>query len=319
MKTPLALSAVLLSFAFSPVLLCAADDAELRKQRLEAQKERQERKNERNAEINYATQQFRQFVQELKNETREQAREIDTEFQLKRVELNADHQARMAELDAEYQTALTTAYARPAEEAGDEMAKLLAEKMTERMAKQYELEKLAAEEMHREKIAVEERKNERWAELDQRAVDEADSLGLTGDYEPILARPIGGELTTQEQRWNESEEKEVVRLKERNEKLLSEFRTGTALRNWELANLQEDFELTWREKDELRAIDAQAPLFNPLFVPEDQRGPEAQQKLMASITEAQKQKQLVKIEYDKLESQEKITRTEERKKILAGE
>jgi hypothetical protein len=318
MKTLPALPLALLTLALSPLVLQAADDAELRKQRMEAQKERQERKNERNAEIRDATQQFRQFAQDLKNETREKARELDTGFQLKRVELNADHQARMAEIDAEYQTALTSAYARPAEEAGENMAQLLQEKLTERVAKQYELEKQAAEELHKEKIAVEENKNELWAECDRRAIEEAESLGLTGDYEPILAEPIGSELTTQEQRWNDSEQKEVVRLKERNEKLLSEFRTGAALRSWELANLKEDFEMTWQEKAELRELEAQAPLFNPMFVPEEQQGPEAQQQLMAKLAEIQKEKRLIQIKYDKFESQKKITRSEERKKILAG-
>lgn len=319
MKTFPSLSFILLALAIPSVLLHAADDAELRQQRMAAQKERQDQKNQRSTEISNAARQLREFVRDQTNETREQARAIDTEFQLKRVELNADHQARMAEVNAEYQTALSSVYSNAAGNSGEDMAQFLQEKLRERQAKQFELEKQAAEELHQAMIAFEERKNERWAEHDRRAIEEAESLGLTGDYQPILARPIGGEMTTQEEQWNDREAKEVETLKERNEKLLSEFRTGGALREWELANLKEDFERTWQEKSELHALEKQAPLPNPLAMPTADGGADAQQHFMAKLAELEKEKRLIKIKYDKIESQEKIHRQEERRQILAGD
>lgn len=310
---------MLLAFAVPLVVLKAADDAELRQQRMAAQKERQDRKNERSTEINNATRQFREFVRDLKAETREEARDLDTEFQLRRVELNADHQTRMAEVNAEYQTALSSAYAGATGDSGENTAQYIQEKLTERMTRQFELEKQSAEELHQAKIGIEERKHELWAGYDRRAIEEAESLGLTGDYEPILARPIGGELTNQEEQWNAREPKDIEKLKQRNEMLLSEFRTGGALRAWELANLQEDFDLTWQEKSELREVEAQTPLPNLLAMPGAETGPEAQQNLMAKLAELEKEKRLIKIKYDQMQNKETIMRREERKEILAGE
>ena len=87
--------------------------------------------------------------------------------------------------------------------------------------------------MHEALVVNEERKNALLTARDQRALDEAASLGLTDTYAPILATPIGDGLTKQEKRWNDREKKEVVKIEERNRRTLREFRNGAKLRKWE--------------------------------------------------------------------------------------
>ena len=88
----------------------AADDRELYKQRLEAQRERQKQVNERNQDINAARSDFRSFAQELKKDYREQTRGLDTELELRKVDIKADHDARVADAEAEFQGKMMQVY-----------------------------------------------------------------------------------------------------------------------------------------------------------------------------------------------------------------
>jgi hypothetical protein len=189
-----------------PLNLTAAEDSkELRKQRQAAQKERQAQKKERSQEIGEATRAFREFTGELKTDYQEQVRDLDTEFELQRVELKADHDARVAGAEADFQKKLSGLFMRPGAEFDEQTIGKLQAQGRAFEDQLFALRKQAADELHRERIANEQRKNELLTERDRVALDEASSLGLIRQYAPILATPIGGGLTKQEERWNERE------------------------------------------------------------------------------------------------------------------
>lgn len=312
------LCSILLGLAFVPTvaLAASADDAELRKQRLEAQKERNDRVRERNTENNQAGQAFRRFSSDLKAEYRQQVQDLDTEYRLQQVDLKADHQARVTSAETQYQTKLSALFTNPAGEMNDELVQRMRADAKMHSDKMFELKKQSAEELHQARIANEERKNALLTERDQMALDEAESLGLTRSFSPVLASPIGGQLTASEQRWNEREKKEVVRMEERNYKLLSEFRNGAELRKWEIENLNTDFNLTWEEKAKLHAVDSELGFYNTLFMQAIAGGQVDQQKMMADIAKLNEKKKLINIEYRKIRDKSRITRREERKGIL---
>ncbi|NCF29331.1 MAG: hypothetical protein GWP69_18270 [Gammaproteobacteria bacterium] len=294
----------------------ADESKELRKQRQAAQKERQTQKSERSKEISEGTKDFREYVRNLTMDYQEQVKELDTEFKLQRVELKADHDARVAGAEAEYQKKLSSLFMRPGVEFNDQAIEQMQADGKAFADELFALKKQSAEELHREQIAKEERENALLSEVDRMALDEASSLGLTGKYSPILATPIGDGLTKEEERWNERERKEVVKLEDRNKKTISKFRNGEKLRKWEIGNLNEDFKLTWDEKAELHALDSQQLFYNAMFMQAAQGGQVDQQKLMAEMAEINEKKKLIKIEYRKVRDKNRITRREEKKAIL---
>ena len=317
MKTLLNALLLVLAFVF-PASLAAADDSkELRKQRQDAQRERQQQVLERNREVNEATKAFREYTRDLKTQYREQTRDLDTEFKLREVELKADHDARVAGAEAEYQKKLMGLFMNPGAQFTDETLEQMRSEAKAFSDALFALKKQSAEELHEAFIANEESKNASWTEMDEMALGEAESLGLTGTYPPILATPIGDGLTPQEERWNEKEQKDVARLEERNSKALSEFRNGAELRKWEIGNLNEDFKLTWEEKAKLQALESEQGFYNTLFMQAAQGGQVDQQELMAQMAELNEQKKLIRIEYKKIRDKNRITRREERKAILA--
>lgn len=311
----LAVLAIVLVFPFTWAV--ADESKELRKQRQVAQKERQNQKNERSKEISEATRTFREYARDLKTDYREQVKDLDTEFELRRVELKAEHDARVAGAEAEYQQKLSGLFMRPGVEFDDQAIEQLQAESKAFADELFALRKQSAGELHGERVANEQRKNALLTERDQMVLEEASSLGLTRDYAPILATPIGDGLTDQEKRWNERENKEVAKLEERNRKTLSEFRNGAALRKWEIDTLNEDFKLTWDEKAEDHALNSQQLFYNAMFMQAAQGGQVDQQKIMNEMTELNKKKQLIKIEYKKIRDQNRIKRREKKKKILA--
>jgi hypothetical protein len=182
-------------------------------------------------------------------------------------------------------------------------------------AEVFDLRKRFAVESHQERVANEKRKHELLAERDQRALDEAAALGLTQDYSPILATAIGDGLTQQEENWNAREEKEVVKLGERNLRTIAEFANGGKLRAWELGNLEQDFQLQWREKAELHAVSSETLLHNTMLMQAGQGSEVSQQEIMARMTELNKQNQQIKIKYKKIRDQNRIKRREEKRKL----
>lgn len=164
-------------------------------------------------------------------------------------------------------------------------------------------------------MAVEEQKHARLKEMDEKAIDQAASLGLTKEYPPILATPIGDELTRSEKQWNEREQKEVEKIRERNLQTVSEFMNGEKLREWERGNLDEDFKLTWDEKSELQKLETQQAFFNTLIMQSAQEEKVDQQHMMDQFAELAKDTKLIKIKYDQIRKTNEIKRREEKKKL----
>lgn len=310
-------SMLVFALILQPAYATTADEKALYQQRLEAQRERQKRVNERNREINEATRDFRSLTQELKTEYREKLKSLDTELELRKVDIKAEHATRITTVESEYQASIMDAYMGTGGENASRTPEQLGEETKAHAEKVYALKKRYAEELHAETVAHEKRKDELLTEMDQKALDEARSLGLMDSIAPILATPIGGELTPQEQRWNDREKKEVVKLEERNRKTISELRNGAKLRQWEIDNLDEDFKLTWQEKAEIHALDAEQTIVNSMMTGSGQGGQVDAQQAMAKIREIGEKQQKIKIEYRKQRDKNRIERREKRKQILA--
>ncbi len=306
-----------LALLIQPAHAATAEEQALYQQRLDAQRERQQQVNARSREINEATRDFRSLTQELKTEYREQLRGLDTEFELRKVDIKAAHDARLTTVESEYQARIMDAYMGTGGESAAQTPEQLGEATRAHAEKVFGLKKRYAEELHAEIIAREKRKDELLTEMDQKALDEARSLGLMNHIAPVLATPIGGELTPQEQKWNDREKKAAVKLEERNRKTTSEFRNGAKLRQWEIDNLNEDFELTWQEKAEIHALDAEQTIVNSMMTGYGQGGQVDSQQAMAKIRELGQKQQKIKIEYRKQRDKNRIERREERKKILS--
>jgi hypothetical protein len=306
---------LVLALVFHAGAATAADSKELKKQRQAAQKERQLKKNERSKEISEATRAFREYTRDLKVEYRERAKDLDTEFELQRIELKADHDTRVAGAQAEYQKKMSGLFMRPGVEFDEQTVEKLQAEGRAFADEMFALEKQSAKDLQDARIANEVNKNKAWSEMDELALQEGASLGLGDDYAPILATPIGDGLTKSEERWNEREKKEVAKLAERNRKTLSEFRNGRELRDWQLANMKEDFEVTWDEKAELHALESEQLFYNALFMQAAQGGQVDQQKFMAEMAEIGEKKKLVSIKYRKERDKERVRRREEKKAI----
>ncbi|MDH5296590.1 MAG: hypothetical protein OEW26_05625, partial [Nitrospirota bacterium] len=306
-----------LSFAFIvPLDLAEAkEDKELQKQRNSAQKERQESRNERNRDLADATKSFREMTRNLKSNYQARLKDLDTEFELKQVELQADRDAKMATAEAEYQKKWSSLFMRPGGPLTPETIKELEKEARAYSDELFRLKKESAETAHKEKMAIEEQKHALLKEMDEKAMDQAASLGLTKEYPPILATPIGDELTRSEQQWNEREKKEVEKIQERNLQAVSEFMNGEKLREWERGNLDEDFKLTWDEKSELQKLETQQTFFNTLLMQSAQAEKVDQQNIMDQFAELAKEQKLIKIKYAQLRKTNVIKRREEKKKL----
>lgn len=307
---------IVLIYLLSLTSAFAKDSKEIQEQRRTAQKERQEKKNGRNAEIRDATNVFREFFRDIKPDYQDRVKAFDTDFELKRVELRADRDTKIAAAEAEYQKQIMGLFMNP--DAGSNEAAI---KNLETQGKAYSdelfrLQKAAAETIHKARMANEKRKSDEWQKRDDEAMAKAAELGLTAPIPPILATPIGDGLTKSEQAWNEREQKEVARLEKQNQRTVSEFVYGAKLRAWEMKNLDEDFELKWREKGELHALNAQQVLYNSILGRAAQGGEIDRQAFFDRLSELGQKNKQIKIEYKKIRDQNRIKRREERKKIV---
>src|SRR5690606_37580666 len=129
---------------------------------------------------------------------------------------------------------------------------------------------------------------------------------------PILASPIGGELTKPEEQWNERERKEVKTIAERNRKALAKHENGATLRESERANADEDFQLDWAEKRELNELASRRMLFGAFMLQADPATPADGQSLTDRLAEVERDEKLVKIRYDQLRKTKAIERREAR-------
>ncbi|MGD9849727.1 MAG: hypothetical protein AB7T38_00535 [Nitrospirales bacterium] len=315
MKYILPILLLFLGFNGSSALAETKEDKELRKQRQEAQKERQELKNERNREIADATRSFREFARNLKKEYQSRLKDLDLDFELKQVELEADRKAKMANAEAEYQKKLTGLFLSPEKEWTPESLKELEKDAKTYSDELFRLKKEAAQIAHNEKMTVEDQKHALLKEMDSKAMDYAASLGLTKDPQPLLATPIGGELTRQEEQWNTREQKEVETIRTRNLQTVSEFRNGEKIREWERRNMEEDFALKWEEKSELHEVESQQTITNTFMLQMTQGQKVDHGDIMAQYAELAKKNKLIKIKYDQIRKKNTINRREEKKKL----
>ncbi len=315
MKTLLTIFIVSIALIFPIDQLQAKEDKELRKQRQAAQKERQAEKNERNRELADARKNFREFTRDLKMEYSSLLKDVDTEFELTQVDLQAERAAKMSEIEAEYQTKWTNLLLNPGGGMNKETLKKMEQEAKAHSNELFRLKEEAAQIAFKEKIASQQQKDALLQERDTRALEEASSLRLTKQYEPITATPIEGELTRQEKQWNDRENKEIERIHTQNIRTIREFKNGRALREWESKNLEEDFQLKWQEKRELHDIQSQLTFFNSLLMQAAQGGEVSQQEIMAKFTELGKQNKLVRIKYNSIKKKNSIKRRIEKKKI----
>jgi hypothetical protein len=292
----------------------AQDDKELRAQRSEAHKARSEERKQRNQDLSDATRELRDYARELEAVYKPEAQGIDTAYRLEEVRLRAEGAERVARAETGFQKEFTAAiFTQGAEpdaqrlQAMEANAKAYGERL-------FALKRQAAEEVHRARMQAEADKDRLRDALDQKVLARAAELGLTRDYAPILARPIGGELTRQEEQWNQGEEKEVAKIAERNARQLAPYRNGQRLREWERANAEEDFRLKWEEDAERQALTAQHSVYGALLQPA--QGEAAGQAYMERAAELAEQQRLIQIRYQQIKQENTIKRREEKKRIL---
>ena len=257
----------------------------------------------------------RDYARDIKKDYQQQLRDLDTDFKLQQVDLRAERQAEMAIAQSELQQTMMQLMMNAQSVDNDDAMEKLRADIAAHNQRVFEIKRQAAITEQEEFVANERRKSDLLAERDQLALDEAESLGLRDRYTPIMASAIGGELTKQEQRWNEREEKEVERLHKTNARLWGEFVYGKELREWELANKQEDFRLKWEKEAELHALNGEQSFYNLIFA-QPQDGKEVDQAEMTrKITELSKQTQLINIKYKKIRDKQRIERREQKRAI----
>jgi len=296
----------------------AQSDKELRDQRSAAHKERQAETKALSQEITDATRVFKEYARNLEQEYREQLRELDVEFELRQVQLQGDQDRQVAAAEAELQKQWTAIFMPTGAEDVSERLETLQDQVRAHSDALFQIRKEAAERLHREKMTLIERQHALLGEMDERLLAEAESLGLMAEYFPVLATPIGGELTRQEEQWNQRAEKEAEKMRDRNAGTLSKYANGERLRAWERANLEEDFELQWAERDELRELDSQHAFVNTMMLQAGQAEEASPQLLMDQLAELNQQQQLIKIKYEQIRKENTIKRREERKRMTAG-
>lgn len=315
MKLPLLLM-ISLAVALPAGTSFGADDKTVRAERQKAQKLRQQQKNDRNSEIRDASNSFRDFARDLKMEYREKARDLDTEFRLQQVDMNAERDAKIAETEIELRQKINQLMLNPNQSSDEAAVEQLKTDMKTYSDQIFEIKKQAAIEKHREFIDNELKKHQLLNERDEAAMAMASDLGLRGQYEPILATAIGDGLTKQEKSWNEREKKEVERLFKSNQRLLGEFLYGRELRQWEIENKREDFDLKWQKKSELQALNLEQTFYSSALMQSSQGAEFDQAAFNKRMTELQKQNQLINIKYKKIHDKNRIKRSEARRKMV---
>ena len=293
-----------------------ADDKTVRTERQKAQKLRQQQKNDRNSEIRDASNSFREFARDLKMEYQEKARDLDTEFRLQQVDMNAERDAKIAETEIELRQKINQIMLNPNQSSDEAAVEQLKTDMKTYSDQIFEIKKQAAIEKHREFIDNELKKHQLMNERDDAALVMANDLGLRSQYEPILATPIGDGLTKQEKSWNEREKKEVERLFKSSQRLLGEFLYGKELRQWEIENKREDFDLKWQKKSELQALNLEQTFYSSALMQSSQGAEFDQAAFNKRMTELQKQNQLINIKFKKIHDKNRIKRSEERRKMV---
>ena len=293
-----------------------SEDKTLRDQRRESQKDRQSQRTARSEKLRDATRSFKEFVGDLNASYDTRIQDAEGDFQTRQVDLRAERDGRIAEAEANYQKRMTDLFASPGLAYDDETIEQLQSRWRQYSDELFQIKKDFGVAEHGEIMSRERLKNELLGERDREALEEAANLGLTSQVRPILAMPIGDALTESEKRWNEKERKDVARIEASNGALVHEFRVGDKLRKWEMANMQEDFELAWKEKQALQELAAEQQFFNAVLSQSAQGKKIDQQAISARFTELNKQSKLIKIEYDSMRKKSSIRRRDQKKEML---
>jgi len=296
--------------------LAAQTDKALREQRSAAQKARQDEKKARNQVIADATQTFREYTRALESEYQGPLNRLDTEFELKQVQLQAEKEARIAGAEVEFQKKWTALLFRPTPQAMADHLSSLEIEAKAYATELFRIKKEAAEIVHQKRMAVEVQKSALLRQMDAKAMQQAEALGLMEDCPPILATPIGGELTRPEIQWNQREERDVAKIMERNQQAVAKFLKGENLRAWERANLDADFQLAWDERRELHEIESRKDFLNTYMLQVQQGEAPDQQTLLDRLTEIAHEERLIKIKFDQARKENAIKRREERKQLV---
>ena len=294
--------------------LSAQSDRDLREQRTAAQKERQEAKRSRDQQLSDASREFREYARQLEQDYQQRLRSMDTEFEIKRVQLRADEQRRNVDAEAEYQRKFTGMMLRPDTQNTTQRLEEMNKQAAQYSAELFAIRREAADIAHREQMAHLARKHALLKEMDQQILGKADALGLTRAHAPILASAIGGELTRQEEQWNQRERSEVEKIRDRNERLLVKYRRGEALRSWERDNAEQDHRLHWAERQELQGLESQQALFNRMLLGSADASQDPQ-AFADQLAELSRQQQQIKITYQQQRQENTIRRREERKRF----
>lgn len=290
----------------------ATDDKALKAERRAAQKDRQEQKRERTQLNREILQDFREFTKELKADYRERARDLDVSFRLQKEELNASRRIKISAVEAEMQQNIMQLFLN--QNSNEQMSlEKLKTNMQAYSDKVFAIKQQSADEEHEEFIQNEQQKHKLFTEQDQLAIKKARELGLLDKPKPILASAIGGELTKQEQRWNDREKKDTERMFESNQRYVKEFNYGKELREWEIANKREDHRLKQEKNKKLHTLNTeQTWINNMMFSPQTN---EEREDFAAKIAELRQKTQEINIEYDKNKRKKSIERKEQLRKI----
>ena len=311
------LASLLIAFSLlAPNIAFAAEDKAIKEQRREAAKQRQQQKNQRNIEIREASKEFREYARELKKQYTEQARDFDTDYRIQQAELQAEQSSETAIAEAELQEKIMQLFLNPQNGDNEGSIDRLKDDMQQHTQRLFEIRKKSALVKHQHNIDHELKKHRLMSERDQDALNKAEELGLRGEYSPIIATAIGDGLSKQEETWNQRELKEVKKLSDANQRLFAEFLYGAKLREWEIQNRRDDFDLRWQKEAELHQLNSELSFFNSLSLMSSDNTPEDQQALTRRMTELNKQNRLINIKYKKYSDQNRIRRKEEKRKIM---
>lgn len=315
MTRPFLPTLALLALLLPSLPVDAQTDRELREQRTAAHNERRAAKQQRDEQNNQATREFREYLRELEKDYQQQLRDVDVALELKQVALKAEQQTQIVNAEAEYQSQLSGMFMQPRGQDAQHSLEQMSQQAKAYSDQLFAIKREAADKLHRERIASEEEKHRLLKELDQQALQQAESQGLTREIAPIIAQAIGGELTRQEEQWNDRERKDVARLMERNTKLLAKHHYGERLRAWELANMKEDHRLEWEEKAELHTVQSRQSFVNTyaMFGGGQDQDPQA---MLDNMNRLNQEQQLIKVRYKQLKQENSIKRREERRKIM---
>ncbi len=301
---------------FPSQAILAADNADAKAQRKAAQTERQQLRKARNKENQRNVKEFRTFTKSLKKEYKERGRGLDADFKVQSLELKAERDLDITAAEKELQKSMTEMMFNYQNRDNQQTIEQLRANMEKHRDRVFAIRRESALAQHKQLIEYEKKKHQLYTEQDRKALDMARKLRLTEQREPIMASAKGGELTDQETRWNEKEVKQVEKLYASNRRLLSEFHYGEELRQWEIRNKQEDFELEWKKKEELHKLNNQQTYYSLLSTAfaggKEQIDPK---EISEQLAELNAQTKSINIRYNKIRDQNKVRRKEEKRDI----